>query len=378
MMRTGVIQLHRWVGLTAGLLAVFLAVTGGWIVLRPLLDPVTYPELMVIPSCAKPLPVDRLAAAARAVHPKGKLTYVYLYGSGTASTMVRFSDADQVYVDTCSGEVLGHQARYGGLYGTMEALHRFRFMSGGAGLTIIGWGALLFAIVMVAGGLFLWWPRRTSAWKGALKFNPRLKGRALALNVHTTIGAYAAVVLFVVAVTAVPLSLGWAKAAMFGVTGTTDMTEDARLPVAAPKSIETKSGTTISMQTAWEKARGVIGGPLLWASVHYPAKGEAIEIGIVEQGAPHADARSYVFVDSRTANIVELRSWATLNAGSKLYYWLLALHTGHFGGVFVQCLMLAGMIGVVALGYTGVETFLRRTFRRPRTSTTRRLSRLER
>jgi uncharacterized iron-regulated membrane protein len=375
MVRAGVIQLHRWVGLTAGLLAVFLAVTGGWIVLRPLLDPVTYPELMVIPSCAKPLPVDRLAAAARAVHPKGKLTYVYLYGSRTASTMVRFSDADQVYVDTCSGEVLGHQARYGGLYGTMEALHRFRFMGGGTGLTIIGWGALLFALVMVAGGLFLWWPRRASAWKSALKLNPRLKGRAFSLNVHTTIGAYVAVVVFVVALTAVPLSLGWAKAAMFAATGTTDMTEDARLPVAAPKSIGTTSGSIISMQTAWEKARSVIGGPLLWSSVHYPAKGEAIEIGIVESGAPHADARSYVFIDSRTAKIVELRPWATLNAGSRLYYWLLALHTGHFGGIFVQCLMLAGMIGVAALGYTGVETFLRRTFRR---QTTRRSSRLER
>jgi vanillate O-demethylase ferredoxin subunit len=324
------------------------------------------------------LPVDRLAAAARAVHPHGKLTYVYLYGSGTASTMVRFSDADQVYVDTCSGEVLGHQARYGGLYGTVEALHRFRFMNAAAGLSIIGTAALLFALVMICGGLYLWWPRRTSAWRSALRFNPRLRGRAFALNLHTTIGAYAGVVVFVVALTAVPLSLGWAKAAMFAVTGTTDMTEDAKLPIAARKSIEPKSGAVISMQAAWEKARGVIGGPLLWASLHYPRKGEPIEIGIVETGAPHADARSYVFIDSRTAQIVELRPWATLNAGSKLYYWLLALHTGHFGGVFVQCLMLAGMIGVAALGYTGVETFLRRTFRRPKISNARRLSRLER
>src|SRR5260370_40882554 len=243
-------------------------------------------------------------------------------------------------------------------------------MSGGAGLAIIGTAALLFALVMVAGGLFLWWPQRTSAWKSALQFNPRLTGRAFALNVHTTIGAYVAVVVFVVAVTAVPLSLGWAKSAMFVVTGSTDMTEDAKLPVAAPKSIEPKSDTTISMQTAWEKARGVFGGPLLWASVHYPPKGEPIEIGIVESGAPHADARNYGFIDSRTAKIVELRPWATLNAGSKLYYWLLALHTGRFGGLFVQCLMLAGMIGVAALGYTGVETFLRRTFRRPSNSTT--------
>src|SRR5260370_11991356 len=104
--RSAFIGVHRWAGLTVGLLAVFLAVTGGWIVLRPLLDPLTYPQLMVIPSCARPLPVDALATAARTAHPQGDVVYVYLYPSPTASTMVRFSDADQVDVDTCSCNVL--------------------------------------------------------------------------------------------------------------------------------------------------------------------------------------------------------------------------------------------------------------------------------
>ena len=161
--RSGVTQIHRWIGLTVGLVAIFLSVTGGWIVLRPILDPVTYPQLMVIPACTKALPVASLATAARTLHPKGRLDYVWFYDSPASSTMVRFSDGDQVYVDTCSGRVLGHQARYGGLYGTVEALHRFKFMDITPGLLIIGWTSLLLAVLLVIGGLFLWWPRRPSA-----------------------------------------------------------------------------------------------------------------------------------------------------------------------------------------------------------------------
>jgi ferredoxin-NADP reductase len=372
--RSGVTQVHRWTGLTIGLLAIFLAVTGGWIVLRPILDPVTYPQLMVIPACTKPLPVDSLAAAARTLHPKGRLDYVWFYDSSTSSTMVRFSDGDQVYVDTCSGRVLGHQARYGGLYGTVEALHRFKFMDIKPGMLIIGWTSLLLAVLLVLGGLFLWWPRRASAWKSAVKLNRRLNGRAFSLNLHTTTGVYASVVVFVVALTAVPLSLGWAKSALYVMTGSAELTNTrervAALPKKkhAPKHGKSASAKRIPMQVAWAEARGLVPGALRWASIRYPLKNQPIEIALSEQRFPHSDARSYVYVDSRTAKVLDFRAYETRSAGEKLYLWMLALHTGHFGGVFVQVLMLLGMIAVPVMGYTGIESFVRKTFRRPRRS----------
>ncbi len=369
--RSGVTQVHRWIGLTVGLLAVFLAVTGGWIVLRPILDPVTYPQLMVIPACTKPLPVDALAKAARTLHPKGRLDYVWFYDSSTSSTMVRFSDGDQVYVDTCSGRALGHQARYGGLYGTVEGLHRFKFMDLKPAMLIIGWTSLLLAVLLVIGGLFLWWPRRPSAWKSAVKLNRRLNGRAFSLNLHTTTGVYASVVVFVVALTAVPLSLGWAKSALYVMTGSTEVTNTRERVAALPKKHAAKhgkSGSTkrIPMQVAWAKARGLVPGPLRWASIRFPVKNQPIEIALSEQSFPHSDARSYVYVDSRTAKVLDFRPYETRSAGEKLYLWVLALHTGHFGGLPVQVLMLLGMIGVPIMGYTGIESFIRKTFRRPR------------
>jgi uncharacterized iron-regulated membrane protein len=367
--RTAVIQVHRWAGLTIGLVAIWLALTGGWIVLRPVLDPLTYPKLLVVPACAQPLPVDTLAAAARTYHPHAKLTYVYLYGSPAASTMVRFADADQVYVDPCSGKVLGEQPRYGGLYGTAEALHKLKFLQAATAMPIIGTTSLVLASLLAAGGLYAWWPRRRTAWKHALTFDPRLKGRAFALRLHTTTGAYASAVIFVVALTAVPLSLGWAKSALFAMTATTDMTEDAHQPAAVPNAARDAAATparAITMQAAWLEARSLVGGRLQWGSIHYTPKGRAIEIGIVQTPAPHGDARNYVFIDPRTGKVVEYRPWSTLNAGSKLYYWALALHTGRAGGLPVQLLMLAGMLGMTVIGYAGIDSFLRKNFRRRR------------
>lgn len=365
-LRSGVVRLHRWFGLTVGLLVVFLALTGGWIVLRPVLDPVVYPELMIIPSCTKPLPIDTLAAVAREFHPGPKLEFVYLYGTPTASTMLRFSDTDQVYVDGCSGEVLGDQRRYSGLYGTVEALHRFRFLKTSTAMLIIGTTAILLAFILVAGGVFIWWPRRKSAWKRTLTIDPRSKGRAYALSLHSTLGVYAGAVIFIVALTAIPLSFAWAKSALFVATRTTDMTEDAPPVHATPQkpAASTPPLPRISMQAAWLEARSLIGGPLVWASLHAPGGSEPIEIGMVQKAGPHAEARSYVYIDPQTGKVVAFRPYATLGAGSKLYYWALAIHTGHAGGILVQLLMVFAMLCVTAIGYTGVESFVRRKLRR--------------
>ncbi|MBV8645536.1 MAG: PepSY domain-containing protein, partial [Candidatus Eremiobacteraeota bacterium] len=263
------------------------------------------------------------------------------------------------------GKVLGHQARYGGLYGTAEAWHRFKFTDAKIGMPIIGAASLFMAIVLVVGGVFLRWPRRRSAWKSAVRLNPRLRGRAFSLNLHTTTGVYASIVLFVVAATAVPLSLGWAKNVLYALTGSVEISEDAQRAAAAKKGHA--ATMAIPMELAWERARALVPGPLRLAYLRYPVKpGEPIEIALNEESTPHSDARSYVYVDPANGKVLSYRPYAALSLGAKTYLWFLALHTGHFGGLPVQVLMLLGMIGATTIGYTGVESFIRKSLRRPR------------
>lgn len=67
--RKRILPLHRWAGLTVGLVVVWMAITGAGMVFRTQLAPVLKPELLVVEFCNVRLPLDALADKARATHP---------------------------------------------------------------------------------------------------------------------------------------------------------------------------------------------------------------------------------------------------------------------------------------------------------------------
>lgn len=347
---------HRWTGLIVGIVVVFLAITGAAIVFRPELEPVVYPHLMRNAPCDDRATLDRRVAAARSSHPGSAVTYVYQYGDSADSTLVRFSDSDQLYVDTCTARVLGAQWRYAGFFGTFEGLHKAKFARG-PGMTAIGVVALALAALLVVGGLAAWWPRRRAAYI----LNLRLRDRARALNVHQTVGLYAALVVFVVAITAVPLSLGWARSALFVATRSVNITEDAPLP---PLPARVADARILTLQGAWDQARSILPAPYRWGSIRIPGREQPFEIGMVARGAPNGEARSYVYIDPRDGRIVATRLYSSLNLGTKLYYWALAVHTGRAGGPVVRAVMLLGMLALVVVAYAGFDSYVRKFIRR--------------
>jgi uncharacterized iron-regulated membrane protein len=272
--------IHRWTGLIVGIVVVFLAVTGAGMVFRSQLEARMSPRLLTIAPCPQPRPVDAIVAAARSADP-GKATDIFLYGAPTASTVVRFSDNNQVYVDGCTARVLGEQSRYAGFFGSLESLHKVRFAQHAGKLTARTGAFGLTALLVL--GLFAWWPRR----KRALAFNPRLRGRALAINVHMTIGAYASIVLLVAAVTAIPISLGWSP-------------EKALVP-KLPKRVDDPS--SIALERYWQAARSVMPQPFRSASMQVPRPHRPMEIDIVAARAPHDEAHSIVYLDPRNARV---------------------------------------------------------------------------
>lgn len=328
--------IHRWTGLIVGIIVVFLAVTGAAMVFRSQLEARMEPGLLTIAPCRQSRSVDSIVAAARSAH-AAKVTDVFLYGASDASTMVRFADNDQVYVDGCTARVLGQQSRYSGFFGSLESLHKARFAKH-AGKLAARAGAFGLATLLTL-GLFVWWPRR----KRALAFNPRLRGRALALNVHMTIGAYASIVLLIAAATAIPISLGWSP--------------EKRLAPALPRHFE--DPTSVTLERDWLAARSVMPQAFRWASMQVPRANRPMEIDIVVAGAPHDEAHSIVYVDPRNARVLAFYPYDKLDAATKLRFWMLALHTGRAGGPLVESLLFLGMIAVPVLAYFGVDSFVR-------------------
>jgi vanillate O-demethylase ferredoxin subunit len=327
-------------------------------VFRPQLEPLVERDLRQVSSCSARLPLDELVAKARAFHPGAALVRIEILEGGYGATIVRFADKQDVYVNSCTGDVIGQQPLWSGFFGTVEQWHRFRFIDNADTSELIGGTvALVVALVMVLGGFVIWWPPNLLALKSSIKFRPHLTGRALDLNLHRTTGLYTGLILLMSTVTSLTFTFEWARHAIFSITG-------SPMPAAKPTVSATSAETlpaepflrrTLSMVP---NARDII--------LTYPRKpGDSIEISAVERDAPHPNARTFLYVSPYSAEVLRFEPYASSSAGNKVYRWLGSLHTAGVGGVPVQLLLFAGILGVPVLAFTGTRGYLRRKYSAP-------------
>lgn len=357
--RKKLLWLHTWSGLTLGLVVVFLALTGAGFVLKPQLEDLVYRDLHVVPKCEAPLALDKLAAAAKAAHPQAKLQGIEVTTDDSASVAVMFTDKDYVYLNPCNAQVLGVQNQYGGFFGVMDGLHRFRFFTDlKLGRTLAGWVNTVFLLLLIGGGVALWWPRSRQALKAALKFNARLPGSARTLSLHKFVGLYSALVLIVITVTGLPIGFEPVKNLIYSATG--------YVPPEKPKSKPTaQAAKRLPMEVFWQKTKARV-PDIEWASLRYPAKPEdAYGAEILEKGRPHELAKSYHYMDAFSGETLRLEHYAAdQQIGRKIYLYCIAIHAGMVGGLPYQLLLLLASLGVGVQAYSGFSPYLRRKFRK--------------
>lgn len=361
-MRKYLLPVHRWSGLTVGLVILLMAVTGASIMFRPQLEPLINESLLTVVTCSERAPLDALTANAAALRPDARLDYIRLVAGepGAArmpAAMVRFTDQVFVYLNPCDGAVLGQRHRFGGLLGSIEQVHRFRFMENGSLVT--GTSALVFGLVLIIGGLAMWAPAGLRGLRAALRFESSLRGLPRTLNLHKTVGAWAALVLLASVLTGLPQAFDWYRNGLYALAG-------SPRPAKAPmlRAGYDAQAPRLSMEALWRKAQRLVPAPRD-ALLHYDAKpGAAMDMYLIAPDAPHVNARSMLYLDPYSGAVVKYVPYAASSAGSKLYFWTLSLHTGHIGGLFGQLVLLAGALSVPLLAWTGIGSWLRRRARR--------------
>jgi vanillate O-demethylase ferredoxin subunit len=356
--RNAVLFVHRWTGLTVGLVFVMLAVTAAILVFRDQVEPVVSPALFAVGQCKTEAPLDTGVANALRAHPGGKLDDIRIRGGGLGGepTQVRFLDRTLVHVDPCTGQVMGEQNKYGGLFGFPEQLHRFKFMQPEAGAITGGIITLIVLVLLVVGGVVVWWPATRMALKGAFKFRPHLKGVAFELNLHNIIGIYTAIVLVITAATALPISFSWLRESLYSMTSSQRITKPVAVAVPGAKPLP--------LEAQWQRVKAAF-PPAQEAVIRFPRKPtDAVEAFTVNADAAHPNARNYIYLDPVTGSVLKSIPYAESPTGLRIYFWLVSLHTGAVGGPIVQLLFLLGMLGVPVLAYTGFSSYLRRRFQR--------------
>ena len=375
---------HLVAGALAGLVILLMSVTGVLL---------TYERQMIAwadsgftsspprPDAA-PLAIDALLAAVRRTHPDVVPTTVTVRADADAAVAIA-AGQQTLYVDRYSGAVVGEPSRGGvrALMADLRAWHRWFAVEGeGRPLAraITGWSNFLFLFLVVSGA-YLWLPRRWT-WpqvRNVLLFNPRARGKARDFNWHNVIGSWCAIPLFVVVLSALPISFGWFNALVYRAVGEAappagggrgtppagarnDGGRPAaeQRPAAAPSAPPSSEAPTLDAFVR-QGERQVAG----WRSIalRIPASADAPAVLTIDRGdggQPHL--RSTLTLDARTAAVVSHETFADLTLGRRIRNTMRFAHTGEVLGIPGQTVAGIASAGGAVLVWTGLALAWRR------------------
>jgi uncharacterized iron-regulated membrane protein len=356
-------DLHLYAGLAFGVVLLSTSLTGAVLLFRTELDAWSNPHLFRVQPGKSILPIDELVAHVRAAHPQGKISYIDLSGDPSRSAMFRFRGRDEVYLDPCTGAVLGQRNKNDTLLYKVERLHRYLLLRGTTGEyigEIITGGSALGLIFLLGSGVYLWVPKSRATLKAAFTLNRKFKGRAWNVNLHKVLGVYGGIVLFISAYTGLPIAFQWFKQAFYySVTL-------SPAPLEEPKSIAPADGANqISAETAWQTGLRAV-GDYQSAQLYFPETlTEPFEIFIVARDAPHANAGTTLFVDAYSGDVLRSQPYNKKSAGERFFLLSRPLHNGKVGGLVGRLMMLGGLLCLMGLVVTGAWLYYRRKIAPP-------------
>ena len=371
---------HFFAGLIVLPFVILIAVTGAIYLFKDEINDAVYAQhRFVLPADTKPLSPSKISAIAMRAHP-GSLTAYFPSPALNRSAEVKISGEDgltnTVYVNPYSGAVLGLAWDAGSsgsrLMWVVRKLHSLEYV-GWWGSRIVeavaGWMVLL-----VATGIFLWWPRGRSV--GVLM--PRkTKGRSWWRDIHAVTGFYTASVILFLALTGLPWSGVWGK-----------QFYDLSYAMGLGMPEGYWSGVPVSKvpanqamaQTPWILQHH--GMPMSSSSQGVPTGIDAV-VATVEAAGLHAgygltmpmgpegvftasvypddiSQERVIHLDQYTGEILFDMGVSDLGVLGKIAEWGISIHMGQQFGVANQVLLLLACVAIVLMSVSGIAMWWKR------------------
>ena len=368
-LRTLIFWPHLLAGVFAGAVILIMSVTGVILTYERQLIAWSNSHLTSTPPAggARRMPVESLLESARQQHPTLNITGITI-GSRRDATAVLATSGGDVHLDAYSGRTLGAGAA--GMRQFMSDVRVWHRYLGVAGdnrpfaKSITGWSNFIFAFIVLS-GLYLWFPRKWT-WRHVrpvVLFKGGLAGKARDFNWHNVIGMWSAIPLFIVVVSAVPISFRWASDAVYYAVG--EQPPPARGGGAGRDGGQARGGQqTARLQLTglngmWDQAERQVSG---WRTINLrlPQSANAPMAFAIDKGdggQPHL--RSTLTLD-REGRVVSYEDFSTLSTGRRIRNVMRFAHTGEVLGIPGQTIAGLVSLGGVVLVWTGIALTLRR------------------
>ena len=209
---------HLWLGLASGAVVFVVAITGCIYAFEKEIRQSLYANLYYVKSAhTPPANIDSVLTQVKAVHPKQLVKTIFFFADSTRSLQINLKNKTSVFLHPSTGKVLGELSTEKDVLGWVLKLHR-QLCLGDVGKTITGISALIFLFSLIT-GLILWWPKSKRSLKHKLRISNQHGPKRFVLDLHSTLGFYAYLILLVSALTGLIFAFKWFEKGMYFVTG---------------------------------------------------------------------------------------------------------------------------------------------------------------
>jgi len=384
--RSALFWLHLAAGLVAGIAIGIMCFTGTVLAFeREIVAWAERDVRRVTPAeAAARLPLPELVARVREARPEARLASVVISADPRDAVAFPLGREGALYADPRTGEVrAAATTRTRDFMRLMTDWHRYLARTGDQrpiGKAINGACNIAFCFLAIS-GLYLWLPRSWS-WRGVKAvalFNWRLTGKARDFNWHNAIGLWAAPVLIVLTLTALPISYRWAGNLIYTLAGETPPAPagagaSATPAVAAPipagrPNAEPAPGAglrPLDYDALLAAAQNLAPGwELLTLQLNHDPAGRStrpVQITVKQAGSWPRTATTTLTLDPHSGAELKREDFGSFSTGRQIRTWTRFLHTGQALGWGGQLIAGLASLGGCFLVYTGFALAWRRFF----------------
>lgn len=363
---------HFYAGLLVLPVLCLMALTGALYLFKPEIEDLAYRSMLSVGPGTTEVSADRWVRAAE-VGLGGRATAVVVPDRPDRAVLVRVTTPAgprTAFVDPHDAHLTG--AIDGeGVMDTVKRLHSLELFGRPFNILVeivAGW-----AIILVATGIFLWWPRRRAV--GVVTLSSTDAGRRpFWRDLHALTGLYAGLVVAFLAVTGMPWSAVWGDRvlALMRESGL------GRPPAPAAANPWSHAGHHDRPHDVGWTMEGVVlhapgqGGPRVdsvIAAAERQGMARPYTVSIpqdpslaftVSRETRQAEQARTLYVDARTGQVMADARWTQFGAGAKAFEWGIAVHQGLQYGWANRLIMLGGCIGIWVLSISGVLMWWKR------------------
>src|SRR5262245_21462912 len=367
-LRTLIFWPHLIAGVIAGIVILLMSVTGVLLTYERQLiawSDSDYRSTLPTPETGR-LSVEALLQTIREQHPDLAPSAVTLGSAPDAPVMVAVPQRT-LYFDAYSGRLLGEGSQ--GVRRFMSetrAWHRWIAVDGDGrpvARFITGWSNFIFLFIVVS-GFYLWFPRKWT-WnhvRSVLLFNRTTTAKARDFNWHNVIGVWSAIPLFIVVLSALPMSFPWANALVYRAAGEEPPVQRGREggPPRGGAREERSAPSLDGLNGLWSQAEQQVEG---WRTINVrvPESNRAPVVFAIDKGdGGQPQHRSTLTLDRATGEVVSYEAFSDQSLGRRLRSISRFAHTGEVLGLPGQTIAGLATAGAVVLVWTGIALTLRR------------------